>query len=472
MKKLAAVILAAGLGTRMKSGMAKVLHPILGRPMLSWPLSAVKPLKPSVISVVVGHQGDKVEAAFSSERGLVFATQKQMLGTADAFKTGLEPIRGFDGIILVINGDMPLTRTETLKNFIAAHRKSKNALTVGTFITDTPGSYGRIIRDGSRILGIVEKKDATPQQLAITEVNGGIYVIEPEVLPLLERITNSNAAGEYYLTDMVGLAVAAGMKVGGYVVDEEDLFGVNSRRELAGAADILRRRMLNDLMDSGVTVMHPESAFIQPGISVGRDTVIYPNVVIEGASSIGEGCVIYPGVRLVDAVIGDRVKVKDSTLIEESTVGDGCAVGPFAHIRPGTVLKKDVKVGNFVELKKAVLEDGAKASHLSYLGDAQIGRNVNIGAGTITCNYDGKKKHKTTIGEGVFIGSDTQLVAPVTIGDGAYVGAGSTITADVPPGALAISRVRQRNITDWALRKAQMADCVSKKAQKADSGSK
>ncbi len=447
--------MAAGLGTRMRSETAKVMHPILGRPMLTYPLAALRQLKPSKISVVIGHQGDLVEAAFNGQPDLVFGRQIAMEGTADAFKTGLTALRNLDldGAILVLNGDMPLVRKETLQTLFAAHVRgtSKNSLTVGTFITDAPGSYGRILRNKQgRITGIVENKDASAEQRLIGEVNGGIYLIEPEVLSLIDKIRPKNAAGEYYLTDIVALAAKAGFKVGGCMVGQEDLMGVNSRRELAEAADVLRLRIISGLMDSGVSVMHPESTFIHPDVKIGRDTIIYPNVIIEGSCRIGDGCTLYPGVRLVNAAIGKGVVIKDSSLIEESRVGDGCFVGPFAHLRPGSLLKKDVKVGNFVELKKTVLESGSKAMHLSYLGDASIGKNVNIGAGTITCNYDGINKNQTTIGEGAFIGSDSQLIAPVRIGKGAYVGAGSTVTSDVPSGALAVSRSKQRNIKGWA----------------------
>jgi len=455
MKRFAGVVLAAGLGTRMRSETAKVMHPILGRPMLTYPLAALRQLKPSKISVVIGHQGDLVEAAFNGQPDLVFGRQIAMEGTADAFKTGLTALRNLDldGAILVLNGDMPLVRKETLQTLFAAHGRgtSKNSLTVGTFITDVPGSYGRILRNKQdRITGIVENKDASAEQRLIREVNGGIYLIEPEVLSLIDKIRPKNAAGEYYLTDIVALAAKAGFKVGGCMVGQEDLMGVNSRRELAEAADVLRLRIISGLMDSGVSVMHPESTFIHPDVKIGRDTIIYPNVIIEGSCRIGDGCTLYPGVRLVNAAIGKGVVIKDSSLIEESRVGDGCFVGPFAHLRPGSLLKKDVKVGNFVELKKTVLESGSKAMHLSYLGDASIGKNVNIGAGTITCNYDGINKNKTTIGEGAFIGSDTQLIAPVRIGKGAYVGAGSTVTSDVPSEALAVSRSKQQNIKGWA----------------------
>jgi len=454
-KEFVSVIMAAGLGTRMKSDRAKVLHPVLGKPMLYFPLQAVRALRPKAISVVVGHQAERVREAMGTDPGLVYALQKEQKGTADALKAGVAPLGKVRSTLLVLNGDMPLIRTETLKALIAFHRRQKNALTLSSFITPAPTGYGRVLRDDrDRVSGIVEQKDATTDQLRIPEVNGGLYVMEPGVLDLLSQIRPANRAGEYYLTDIVGLSVSEGLKVGACLVEEEDLRGVNSRKELAEAAGILRMRILEGLMADGVSVMQPGSVFIEPEVKVGRDTFIYPNVVIEGRSRIGAGCHIFPGVRIVNSKVEDGAVVKDGCVIEDSRIGPGCSVGPFAHLRPGSVLKKDVKVGNFVELKKAVLRDGAKASHLSYLGDAEIGRGVNIGAGTITCNYDGTHKHQTVIGEGVFIGSDTQLVAPVKVGKGAYVGAGSTITGDVPAGSLALTRVRQRNIEGWVKKRA------------------
>jgi len=435
----------------MRSDKAKVLHELLGHPMLWYPLNALRGLKPDHISVVVGHQGDRVQSIFSGWSELIFSTQKEQKGTADALKTGLKPIAGSFDRVLVLNGDMPLIRKETLASLLSSHRSGRYSLTVGTFTTAQPGGYGRVVRNPEGgLAAIVEDRDATGEQRLINEVNGGVYVIERSVLGLLDKIRPANKAGEYYLTDMVGLAVKAGLRVGGCMVDEEDLTGVNSRSELTEASEILRGRIADTLMASGVTVMHPGTAFVDPEARVGRDTIIYPNVIIEGPCRVGRGCVIHSGVRLVDSRVGDSVALRDSSLIEESRIGSGCSIGPFAHIRPGSVLKNNVKVGNFVELKKAELGSGTKASHLSYIGDAVIGRDVNVGAGTITCNYDGKNKHRTSVGDSVFIGSDTQLVAPVRVGKGAYIGAGSTVTSDVPAGSLAISRVRQRNIKGWA----------------------
>jgi len=453
-KRLYAVVMAAGLGTRMKSGTAKVLHPILGRPMLGYVLEALRGLRPETVAVVVGHQAERVRGAFADRKGLRFAVQERQLGTADAFRAGLNGLGRPTGTILVLSGDMPLLTSAGLRSFLAAHRRRKAHLTIGTFVTGNPGAYGRIVKDDrDAVTGIVEYKDATPRQRAIREVNGGVYAIEPVVLPLLGRIRRANRAGEYYLTDLVGLAVEAGLRVRAREMSEEDLMGVNSRAQLEAASRVLRRRIAERHMEAGVTILDAEAAFIAPGTRIGADTVVYPGVHIEGRCRIGSGCTLLPGVRLVDSVVGDGVTIKDSCLIESSRIGPGCSVGPFAHLRPGSVLEKNVKVGNFVELKKARLGEGTKAGHLSYLGDAVLGRDVNVGAGTITCNYDGKNKHRTRVGDGVFIGSDTQMVAPVRVGRGAYVGAGSTVVSDVPAGALAVSRARQRNIEGWVERK-------------------
>jgi len=454
MKKTFGVVMAAGLGTRMKSDQAKVLHRVLGVPMVSYALDALRGAGAKKTAVVVGHQAERVKAALAPRPDMVFSIQAEQRGTADAFRAGLRGLGRPDGTILVVSGDMPLLDARTLRTFLSSHRRKKSQLTIGTFVTERPGAYGRVLKDAKgAVTGIVEFKDATEAQKAIREVNGGIYAVEPVVLPLLGKIQAKNRAGEYYLTDLVGLAVQAGLRVRSHELSEEDLMGVNSRVELERVSRILRRRIARQWMDAGVTVMDPETTTIPPGMKIGRDTVIYPGVILEGVCRIGKSCVLYPGVRILDSTLADGVEIKDSSLIEESKIGSGCAVGPFAHLRPGSVLKENVKVGNFVELKKAQLGAGTKASHLSYLGDAVLGRNVNVGAGTITCNYDGKKKHVTTIGDGVFVGSDTQIVAPVRVGRGAYIGAGSTVVSDVPADALAVSRVRQRNVEGWARRK-------------------
>jgi len=317
-----------------------------------------------------------------------------------------------------------------------------------------------MVRDGLRLERIVEHGDATPEERALHEINCGVYLIRiPTLLKALDDLGTDNAQGEYYLTDVVQNLAAAGETVQAVLhPDAGEVLGVNDRRELAQAAAILGNRKKQDLMTAGVTLLDPDRTYIDPRVQIGADTVVYPNVWMEGACVLGSGCTVRPNVHLVNVKVGDRVLLKDHCVIEESEIEDEAQVGPFAHLRPGTYLSREVKVGNFVETKKTTLGQGSKASHLSYLGDARVGRNVNVGAGTITCNYDGETKHLTVLEDGVFIGSDTQLVAPVTVGAGAYVGAGSTITCDVPPGALALSRMAQRNVEDWVEKKKQRKD--------------
>jgi bifunctional UDP-N-acetylglucosamine pyrophosphorylase/glucosamine-1-phosphate N-acetyltransferase len=358
--------------------------------------------------------------------------------------------------VLILSGDVPLTRPETLKKLIEEHERAGNALTLLTMKLDDPAMYGRIVRDrDGSVARIVEAKDASDGQKRIDEVNAGIYVFDAkELFDNLQNVSQENAQGEYYLTDTLAMLRAAGRRVGAMVVaDPVEALGVNSRAELATVEGEIQRRVVAKLMQDGVTFRNPATVVIDSTVTIGADSVVYPFVTIEGATRIGEGCVIEPGVHLVNVTVGDDVHLKSGTVAEEAIIEDEAIVGPYAHLRPGTQLGRHVKIGNFVETKKAVFGQGAKASHLSYIGDAEVGADVNIGAGTITCNYDGVRKHKTVLEDGVFIGSDTQLVAPVRIGRGAYVGAGSTITKDVPPDALALSRTPQRIIEGWAAKK-------------------
>ena len=334
----------------------------------------------------------------------------------------------------MVSGDTPLIKPATLQAFLKLHRKNRNDLSLISFIAGGAHSYGRIVRAGNKLSAIIEDKDANAEQKKIREVNSGIYAIESHLLKLLNKITVNRSKGEYYLTDIVGVAAGSGYRTGAFLIgDERELTGINTRADLYRAVLHLRDEITDGFMQKGITFVDKTSVFIHPEAVIGDDTIIYPNVHIEGRTSVGSGCIVYPNSRIIDSTIGNNVIIKDSTLIEASSVGDGASVGPFAHIRPGSVIGAHAKIGNFVEVKKSVIGIGSKASHLSYLGDADIGEHVNIGAGTITCNYDGRMKHRTLIEDNAFIGSDTQLVAPVRIGKGAYVGAGSTITRDVPP---------------------------------------
>ena len=367
-----------------------------------------------------------------------------------------EQLSGFSGTVLILCGDTPLLRAETLQGLIAFHRENGAALTVLTAVMDDPYGYGRVVRDADgRVLRIVEQKDATPEEQAIREINSGIYCMEADFLfANIDSISSDNAQGEFYLTDLVSIAVKQGLACLGRCTDDADeIMGVNDRAQLAEASRILRRRINRELMCSGVSLVDPGHTYIDHGVRIGPDTVVHPNCSISGATVIGSGCTIESGVSITGCSIGDNCHIKAGSVLEDSELRSEVSVGPMAHLRPGTVLNDHVKIGNFVETKKIVMGEGSKASHLTYLGDAEIGSNVNIGCGTITCNYDGVKKHRTVIGDDVFIGSDVQLVAPVSVGRNSLVAAGTTVTVDVPPDSLAISRVPQVNKEGWRLKK-------------------
>ncbi|GBE40147.1 bifunctional protein GlmU [bacterium BMS3Bbin09] len=450
--KLSVVILAAGLGKRMKSSVPKVLHEALGMPMLQHTIDAVKKLNPSKTFVVIGNGAQAVKDRVK-EDGLTFVLQKNLLGTGDALLTAKKELK--KGTVLVLNGDCPLITTRTLKKLLAAHKRGRNALSFLSFIDDSLSGYGRVFRDEKgRVIGIVEDKHTTAEEKRrFTELNGGVYVMETEILNHLGKIKKNSSSGEYYLTDIIDIIAKSGKNLNAYDCPQEEIRGVNSRKELYEITEILKRRVVLQWMEKGVTFVDPATSSVHVSVSIGRDTVIYPNTYLEGKTRIGRGCTIYPGSRICDSVLGEGVTIKDNTLIEESRISKGAVIGPFAHLRPGSDIGSNAKIGNFVEVKKSNIGDGTKVSHLSYIGDADVGRNVNIGAGTITCNYDGKKKSRTKIGSGVFIGSDSQLIAPITIGKNAYIAAGATITRNVPSGVLAISRAKQKNLDNWGARK-------------------
>ncbi len=449
---LSVVILAAGMGKRMKSGIPKVLHETLGKPMLQHVIDAVTPLKPARTVVVVGNGADEVRKRVAASH-LTFVVQERLLGTGNALAVAAKELNR--GAVLVLNGDGPLITTGTLRKLLTRHRRSGNALSFLSFADDSMAGYGRIIRDpGGRVSAIVEDKHATPsEKRKFTELNGGVYVIESAELGCLDRISRNRDSGEYYLTDIVNIVSGSGKRLDAYRCPPEEIRGVNTREDLYEVTEIMRKRVIAKWMKRGVTFMDPGRTVVHAPVSIGRDTVIYPDTYIEGETAIGRNCIIYPGVRICNSTLGEGVIIKDNTLIEESRIGKGSSVGPFAHLRPMSVIGRDARIGNFVEIKKSTIGHGTKASHLTYLGDAVVGSNVNIGAGTITCNYDGRNKFRTVIESGVFIGSDSQLIAPVTIHRNAYVAAGATITKDVPPGSLAISRAKQQNLKNWAKKK-------------------
>jgi bifunctional UDP-N-acetylglucosamine pyrophosphorylase/glucosamine-1-phosphate N-acetyltransferase len=449
------VILAAGKGTRMKSAEPKVLHRAAGLSLMEHVLRAADTLAPTTIVVVVGHLANRVEEALGKRVGLRFAVQQPQLGTGHALLQAEPHLAGQSGTVVLLSGDVPLLRPATLQALVEAHTSRGAAATVLTARVERPDGYGRVIREDGRIAAIVEDKDATPAERAIDEINSGIYAFALEPLfAALRSIGTANAQGEYYLPDLVKIYRQRGLAVETFsLADPREILGVNSRKELADVTAILRTRRNEELMESGVTLVDPESAWIGPDVTVGADTVIHPNVYLEGRTRIGSGCEIHAGVRIVDSTIDEGVVVNNYCVIAESHVRAGARVGPFAHIRPQSDIGENAHVGNFTELKKTTMGKGSKANHLSYLGDATIGEKVNIGAGTITCNYDGVHKHPTVIEDGAFIGSDSQLVAPVRVGKGAYVAAGSSIVEDVPAGALGIARGKQVNKEGWVGKK-------------------
>ena len=453
---LAAIVLAAGKGTRMKSDLVKVLHHVAGIPMVDWPLAAAREAGVERIVAVVGHQADKVRRHCQGAEDIAFAEQTEQLGTGHAVSCAMAALEGFSGQVLILCGDTPLIRAETLKTLVSAHRDRQALVTVATTRLANPFGYGRIIKDeNGRILRIVEEKDASDLERQVDEINSGIYCVEADFLrKAVNRISNENAQGEYYLTDIVPQAIATG---GGcetlMVEDDDEVMGVNDRAQMAVAAALLRRRINAELMLSGVTIVDPLATYIDKGVTIGRDTVIQPNAQITGRTSIGRHCVIESGSVIGDCVIGSGVHIKAGSVMNDSTIHDEVAIGPMAHLRPGTELMKHVKIGNFVETKKIVMGEGSKASHLTYLGDATIGKDVNIGCGTITCNYDGVRKHRTTIEDGVFVGSDVQFVAPITVGRNSLIAAGTTVTRDIPPDSLALARTPQVTKEGYMLKK-------------------
>lgn len=447
------IILAAGKGTRMKSRLAKVLHPLAGLPMLGYVMALVKSLQFERAFVVVGHQADRV-SELVSEEGMTPLLQDPPRGTGDAVLKAKEILKDYCGPVLILNGDTPLLRKETIEKFLADYKKTGAVVGLLTVSLDCPQGYGRILRreDGA-ILRIVEEKDATPAERAIKEVNTGIYLCDADFLfRALAQIQPDNKQGEYYLTDIIGIAVSEGLHLMGREADPEEVIGVNSRSDLAVVAAVMRRRINAQWMAEGVSFIDPSRVQIDAMVKIGADSVLYPGVYLQGSTEIGEGVTIYSS-RISDSKIADEVIIKDHCVLEKVVVESQAIIGPFSHLRPETVIRKKARVGNFVEVKKTVLGEGSKANHLTYLGDATIGRGVNIGAGTITCNYDGKNKFQTIIEDDVFIGSDTQLLAPVSVGKGAWIAAGTTVTKDVPAAALAVSRVKQSNHLDWAKKK-------------------
>ena len=454
MASLGIIVLAAGLGKRMRSDLPKVLHYVGGKPLLSHVLSTARGLNPVRVTVVVGHGADQVEQT-CGEDGVSWIFQDQQLGTGHAVQCTEEAWRDFSGDLLILSGDVPLISRETLTRILRHHRDKKASVTFLTALMERPSGYGKIVRDGQgNVTKVVEERDATAAEKTILEVNAGVYAVCADFLyAALKSVGNCNDQNEYYLPDIINVALQNGAAVETVCVEQaREVMGINTREELAAMEQNFREKINQRWMAAGVTFKDPQTAYIDEEAVIGKDTVIGPNTHLLGRTVIGQRCRIDGNAYLTDARVGDEVHVKFNVVITASELEDNVEIGPFSQLRPGTVLKRGVHVGNFVEVKNSVIGEGTKASHLTYIGDSTIGRETNVGAGTITCNYDGFTKHRTKIGDRVQIGSDTQLVAPVTVGDDAYIGAGTTITEDIPAGALALSRTGQKIIPGWVER--------------------
>lgn len=438
----------------MKSSTSKVLHEIFHKPLVYYPIEAARYAGAQEVCLVVGHKSEEVMKTFGDT--VKYALQAERLGTGHAVMQAMDFI-GDDGEILVLYGDTPLITAQTIEKMLAFHRKKKNAVTVLSALVDDPTGYGRIVRDESKhFVKIVEQKDATDEEKRITEINGGMYVFEAKHLKsALSKITNNNKQQEYYLTDTIEILLHEGYNVDAIaIMNPDDILGVNSREQLAQATAIMKQRINRKHMDNGVTLIDPHHTYIDPEVEIGQDTVIEPGCIIEGNTSIGENCIIGYNTKIRNCKVGNSVAIESSMLID-SQIDEGCHIGPFAYIRPNSHIGAKVKIGDFVEIKNATIGEGTKVSHLTYIGDADVGRDVNFGCGTVVVNYDGEKKHRTIIKDHAFIGCNTNLVSPVVIEENVYTAAGSTITQDVPKNSLAIARARQEIKPEWVTKKRQ-----------------
>ncbi len=450
-RDVCAVVIAAGQGTRMRSDLPKILHPLGGLPMVGHVLEVCRRLGVKRTLVVIGHQAERVREALAAYP-VEFVLQEEQRGTAHAVLQTEAALQGFAGDVLVVNGDVPLLSDALVQRLLTTHAESRVLATAVTTRLADPAGYGRVLRDRrGAFRGIVEEVEATPAQRRVNEINAGIYCFNaPRLFDALHKVRPSSVKGELYLPEVLAILLKARARIATVLAeDSREVLGINTRGELAEAYGILRRRIVDRLMEAGVTCLDPATTHVSALAAVGRDTTLYPQVQLEGATRIGEGCTVHAGSRIRDSQLGNRVTVLDGCVILEAEIADECTIGPYAHLRPGNRLRRKVKIGNFVEVKKSVIGKGSKANHLTYIGDSLVGEEVNVGAGTITCNYDGVAKHQTIIEDRVFVGSNVELVAPVKVGKNATIGAGSTITKDVPEGTLAISRVKQKNIKGW-----------------------
>jgi len=453
MGHLMAVILAAGEGKRMKSKKSKVLHMACGMTLIDWVYRSVKNAGVNETVVVVGHKAEDVKESMGDN--VLYAYQDKQLGTGHAVMQTNEHFKGKEGQVLVLCGDTPLITSETISNTFEIHNKNNNSATVITAELQNPAGYGRIVRDkNNNVLKIVEDRDASSSEKNIKEINSGMYCFNIKDLEwALGELSNDNSQGEYYLTDTIEILIKKGLKVGAVKVDDRDeILGINNRVQLSMADGILRKRILTKHMENGVTIVDANNTYIDAGVKIGMDTVIYPGSMIQGQTEIGEDCIIGPSSRIVASKISKGVEVKNSVVLE-SSIDDNTCVGPFAYIRPGSTIGKNVKIGDFVEVKKSIIGDKTKLSHLTYVGDAEVGENVNLGCGVVVVNYDGKKKNKTKIGDNSFVGCNVNLISPVEVKSNAYIAAGSTITDEVPENSLAIARARQVVKEEWVIKK-------------------
>lgn len=459
MSQLVAIVLAAGMGTRMKSSVPKALHTVLGRPMVTYPIDVALESGADLVVIVVGHQRDSIEAVIRERypaAPIAFALQAEQNGTGHAVKCALSEVPDECTEILVLNGDLPNLTTNTIRQLVESARDDGSPTAILTAELDDPSGYGRVIRDfEGRVHRIVEEADATGQERALREVNVGTYLFDSAFLrATVGNLTTSNVQNELYLTDLIARANSDGSPAFALMTkDQDEVSGVNHRADLARCEAIARRRRNRELMLAGVTMLDPERVYVESSVEIAPDVTIWPGVILRGITKIETGVEIETGCVVIDSMIGENSWVKPNCHLEGATVGAHCLIGPFARLRPAAFLADEVHVGNFVEVKKTTIGHGSKANHLTYLGDSIIGSGVNVGAGTITCNYDGVRKHQTVIGDGAFIGSNTELVAPVRIGENAIIGAGSTITDDVPKNALGLGRARQKNIAGYVKKK-------------------
>ena len=447
-----ALILAAGQGKRIKSDLPKVLHKVCGKEMVNHVIDTLRKGNVEDINVIVGKGAELVKENTKS-RNVSYSLQEEQLGTGHAVKCAMDFLKDKKGTVAVFNGDAPLIEEGTIEELFKVHKESGNSATILTSILDDASGYGRIIRSGDEVLKIVEHKDCNEEELKVKEINSGMYCFEIESLvECLGNLSNNNSQGEYYLTDVIGMLKEKDEKVGALVINYEETLGVNSRVQLAEVEAILRKRINNKHLENGVTIIDPNSTYIGIDVAIGQDTIIYPGNVLEGNTVIGKGCILYPNSRINNSIIGEGVDIQSSVILE-SEIGNNTTVGPFAYIRPESIIGNNVRIGDFVEIKKSTIGNNTKVSHLTYVGDAEVGEGCNFGCGTVTVNYDGKNKNKTIIGNNSFIGCNTNLISPITVEDNTYIAAGSTITNNVKSGELAVARAKQRNIEGWVDKK-------------------